>query len=256
MFSRNTYKYRITSMSTRTLVFDIETVGEKWDDLDVTTQEILSRWIERAITEPEAQEAARKDLKERLGFSPLTGKILAIGLYDVEFARGVVYYESDTTEEIEDGDFILKSRTEKAMLEDFWDGAQSYDTFVTFNGRGFDVPFMNVRSAVHGMRPSQDLMDGRYLYQQKHARHIDLQDQLTFYGAMHRRPSLHLFCRAFGIESPKAGGVAGDDVASLYTEKQFETIARYNARDVRATTALYKKWVGTLAPAQFFEATE
>ena len=110
---------------------------------------------------------------------------------------------------------------------------------------------MNLRSAVQGIRPSKDLMDGRYLYQQKYARHVDLQDQLTFYGAMHRRPSLHLFCRAFGIESPKAEGVAGDDVAELFHTKQFIDIARYNAGDVVATTALYKKWLTYLAPQNF-----
>jgi hypothetical protein len=94
-------------------------------------------------------------------------------------------------------------------------------------------------------------MDGRYLYQQKYAKHVDLQDQMTFYGAMRKAPSLHLFCRAFGIESPKAEGVAGDDVAELFKEKQFRTIAEYNVRDVVATTKLYTKWRERLAPKNF-----
>ena len=64
---------------------------------------------------------------------------------------------------------------------------------------------------------------------------------------MTRRPSLHLFCRAYGIESPKAGGVAGDDVAELFAEKRFRDIALYNSRDVTATTELYRKWLEYLA---------
>ncbi len=236
-------------MPSHTLVFDIETVGEEWSALDETTQEMLSRWVDRTITEPDAHEAALRDLREGLGFSPLTGSVVAIGLYDLERARGVVYYVSDSPEDDrEDGDFVLKSRSEAEMLEDFWEGAREYDTFVTFNGRGFDVPFLNLRSAIHSIRPTQDLMEGRYLYQQKRARHVDLQDQLTFYGAMHRRPSLHLFCRAFGILSPKAEGIAGDDVAELFKAKRFDDIARYNARDVIATTELYKRWLEYLAP--------
>ncbi len=99
-------------------------------------------------------------------------------------------------------------------------------------------------------------MEGRYLYQQKSVRHVDLQDQLTFYGAMHRRPSLHLFCRAFGIESPKVEGVAGDDVAELFRMKKFRDIAEYNARDVIATTELYKKWLKNLAPYSFLNISE
>ncbi len=235
-----------------TLIFDIETVGESWDLLDTTTQELLTRWVDRTAGSEEEREAGRKDIREGLGFSPLTGMIVAIGLYDLERKQGVVYYQDEGDgDETQCGEFVLKSRTEKDMLQDFWDGAKSYDTFVTFNGRGFDVPFLNLRSAIQGIRPSEDLMDGRYLYQQKRVHHIDLQDQMTFYGAMHKRPSLHLFCRAFGIESPKAEGVAGDDVAELFHTKKFVDIARYNARDVTATTALYKKWLKYFAPKNF-----
>jgi hypothetical protein len=238
-----------------TLIFDIETVGEEWDGLDETTQGVLTRWIERTAKDEGELEAGLKDIREGLGFSPLTGKIVAIGLYDLERGQGAVYYEHGGEEsEVTVGDFILKPKREVEMLQAFWEGARGYDTFVTFNGRGFDVPFLNLRSAIQGIRPSHDLMEGRYLYQQKRARHVDLQDQMTFYGAMHKRPSLHLFCRAFGIESPKAEGVAGDDVAGLFEAKRFRDIAEYNARDVVATTALYKKWLGYLAPRNFGES--
>ncbi len=239
-----------------TLIFDIETVGESWDTLDSTTQEVLTRWIGRTSKDEHEHAALLKDVQDGLGFSPLTGEVVAIGLYDLERRQGVVYYQGAGEMDSEEGDFILKSRSEKEMLQDFWDGAQSYDTFVTFNGRCFDVPFLNLRSAIQGICPTQDLMDGRYLYQQKQTRHVDLQDQMTFYGAMQRRPSLHLFCRAFGIESPKAEGVAGDDVAELFRMKKFCDIARYNARDVIATTALYKKWLEYLAPHSFRNTLE
>lgn len=232
-----------------TLIFDIETVGESWSSLDSVTQEVLSRWIERTAKSEAERESALRDLREGLGFSPLTGAVVAIGLYDLERRKGVVYFQSETEEsEYDVGEYTLKVRTEKEMLNDFWDGAEAYDTFVTFNGRGFDVPFLNLRSAIHGIRPSRDLMQGRYLYQQKGAKHIDLQDQLTFYGATFKRPSLHLFCRAFGIDSPKADGVAGDDVAELFEAGKFRDIAEYNVRDVVATTALYEKWLEYLAP--------
>lgn len=227
-----------------TLIFDIETVGESWDSLDDTTQEVLTRWIERSARSSEEREASLLDIKEGLGFSPLTGFVVAIGLYDLERERGVVYYTGEGNESDEDlgNGYVLKQRTEHDMLADFWEGAKSYDTFVTFNGRGFDAPFLIHRSLANKIRPTQDLMEGRYLYQQRGVKHIDLQDQLTFYGSMQKRPSLHLFCRAFGIESPKAEGVAGDDVAELFREKKFCDIARYNARDVVATTALYQLW--------------
>ena len=113
---------------------------------------------------------------------------------------------------------------------------------MTFKGRAFDAPFLIHRSLARDIRPTRDLMEGRYLYQQRTTRHVDLADQLSFYGAMFRKASLHMYCRAFGIESPKMAGVTGDDVAELYQNKNTLDIARYNVRDVVATTALYEKW--------------
>ncbi len=204
-------------MSMATLIFDIETVGEDWKTLDALTQHTLTRWIQKTSHTKSEQDALLEDLKQGLGFSPLTGTIVAIGLYDLERRQGAVYYTGLSDEgDIPHGEFILRQCSEKEMLEAFWEGAKSYDTFVTYNGREFDVPFILHRSVAHGVVPTCPLMEGRYLYQQKTVRHVDLQDQLTFYGAMRRRPSLHLFCRLYGIESPKAGGIGGDDVAGNF----------------------------------------
>lgn len=237
----------------RTLVFDIETIGEEWDALDETTQHMLTRWIDRTARGEDEHAAQIADLQDGLGFSPLTGSIVAIGLYDLEQEKGVVYYQrkDGSDEDRSEGSATLKVRSEREMLEDFWAGAKAYDTFVTFNGRGFDVPFLLLRSAILGVKPTRDLMDGRYLYQQKGAKHIDLADQLSFYGAVSRKASLHLYCRAFGIESPKTGGVTGDDVSALFREGKCEDIARYNVRDIVATAELYKQWQQYLSPSAF-----
>jgi 3'-5' exonuclease len=226
-----------------TLIFDIETVGEDWASLDSTTQKVLTRWAARSAKGEEEKVALLYDIKTSLGFSPLTGFIVAIGLYDLERQRGVVYYtglgtESDETE----GEYTYKERSEVAMLREFWEGAKHYDTFVTFNGRSFDAPFLVHRSVVHELRPTKNLLEGRYPSQQRTCRHFDLQDELTFFGAMMRRPSLHLFCRAYGIASPKEE-VGGDNVSELFASKKFRDIAHYNARDVIATNALYQKWL-------------
>lgn len=227
-----------------TLVFDIETIGEDYDALDETTQHQLTRWIRETSNSDEEFENALEGVKDGLGLSPLTGEIAAIGVLDVERNKGAVYYQSPGTneKEIEENGIKFKPVTEKEMLEAFWDGAKSYDEFVSFNGRCFDAPFLAIRSAIHGIRPSRDLMEGRYTYQQRNTRHVDLRDQLSFYSAVRRPGSLHLWCRAFGIESPKAGGVSGDDVNELFKTKRYLDIAKYNVGDLRATKALYELW--------------
>ena len=225
-----------------TLIFDIETVGEQWKALDVSTQKTLTRWVERTARDEVEREARIADIKSGLGFSPLTGSIVSIAVYDLERVQGAVYYRGGGEQaDYVEGGFVYKERDEAGMLQDFWDGARSYDTFVTYNGRCFDVPFLYHRSVVHGVAPSCHLLRRRYLSQQTPPYHIDLQDELTFYGAMQRRPSLHLFCRAYGIPSPKSD-MTGDDVATMFAAGKFTEIAHYNADDVVATTELYKKW--------------
>ena len=227
------------------LIFDIETVGEDFDSLDETTQESLTRWIKKESADEAEYQQALEELKNGLGFSPLTGEIAAIGVLDYEKDKAAVYYQApgEKNKDFEEDGVLFRQMDEKDMLENFWKGAEKYNEFISFNGRGFDAPFLAIRSAIHGVRPTKDLTRGRYLYQQQpSAIHIDLQDQLTFYGSVRRKGSLHLWSRAFGIKSPKADGISGDDVAGMFKEKKFLEIAKYNVGDLRATKELYDYW--------------
>lgn len=233
------------------LVFDIETVGEDFEQMDKTTQETLTKWIKREAENEKEYEKMLAELKDGMGFSPLTGAIVAIGILDVEKDKGVVYFQSpnNQSEEFEEGKFTFKPMPEKEMLEKFWEGAKQYQEFISFNGRGFDVPFLIARSAVNKVKITKDLMSNRYLGSQKFgAVHIDLFDQLSFYGAVRRRNSLHLWCRALGIDSPKDKGVDGEGVAKLFKEEKYVDIAKYNSDDLVATKKLYEAWNEYMRP--------
>lgn len=230
---------------TKKLVFDIETIGENFDVLDETTRDSLTHWIKKESETETQYQQALNDVKNRLGFSPLTGEIVAIGVYDVEKERGAVYFQSleNNISEFEENGIKFKPMSEKEMLERFWKLAESYEEFISFNGRSFDVPFLMIRSAIHKIRPSKNLVGKRYLNtHSREVRHIDLLDQLTFYGTVRKKGNLHLWSRAFGIKSPKAEGVTGDDVGKLFKEKKYLEIAKYNAGDLEATKQLYKYW--------------
>lgn len=227
------------------LIFDIETVGDDFESFDETTQKVLTRWIKKESGDEKEYQRSFEDLKNGLGFSPLTGKIVVIGVMDYEKNKGVIYFDApgENMKEFTEGDFTYKPMSEKEMLENFWRGADNYQEFITFNGRSFDVPFLVIRSAIHGVNVTKDLLSNRYLNLQKFdAKHVDLQDQLTFYGALQRKGGLHMWARAFGIKSPKSEGVSGDDVSRLFREKKFKEIARYNSGDLLATRDLYDKW--------------
>jgi len=228
-----------------TLIIDIETRGEDFDSLDQATQDSLSWWIKREAGSEAEYQADLSTLKDGLGFSPLTGEIVVIGVLDVAQNQGAVYFAAPGQDlaPFAEGNFKFEALDEKAMLEKFWQGASRYTEFVTFNGKSFDIPFLFVRSAVNAVRPTKNLMSNRYLSSQKAgARHIDLLDELNFYGAVRKKGNLHLWSRAFGIASPKAGGITGDDVSRLFKEKKFVDIARYNTGDLIATKELYGYW--------------
>lgn len=235
----------------KTLILDIETVGEEFSAMDATTQAIMTKWIRENAEDEAEYERELAQLTGRLGFSPFTGEIVAIGTLDADSGKGGVYFQAPGKEitPFEEDGVKFEPMDERRMIEKFWEVAKFAQVFVGFNSRGFDAPFLIMRSAVHRIRPTVALMSGRYLYQQKGVKHIDLMDQLQFYGSVWKRPSLHLVTRAFGIESPKADGVTGDDVAPLFKSGDYETIARYNLRDLRATRELYRVWQSFVLPA-------
>jgi hypothetical protein len=223
------------------LIIDVETVGVDFESLDDVSKEQLQRYFERySKNEEEIEES-----KDKLGFWPVTGEIVAIGILNPDTDKGVIYLQNKKEklpDEVQSG-IKLETGDEAAILRKFWDAAEKYNCFITFNGRGFDAPYLMIRSAINGIRPTKNLMTNRYISGQNWgAVHIDLADQLTFYGAARRNFSLHFWARAFGIKSPKESGITGDDVKRLFNEGKFMEIAKYNLGDLFATKALYKKW--------------
>lgn len=213
------------------IIFDIETIGKDFDSLDEKTQEYLLRWSD---TEDKVQET-----KESLAFYPLTGEIITIGLLNPVTEKGAVYFQSPgiKIEPFEEKGIVFETGTEKQILEKFWDTVKSYKEIITFNGRGFDCPFILVRSAVHKIKPSKDIMPNRYT-----GAHIDLLDQLSFYGSTRRKFSLDMWCKTFGIKSPKEDGITGYEVKNLFEEKRYVDIAKYCFGDLNATRELLYYW--------------
>ena len=213
------------------LILDIETAGLRWDSLDEALQEYMLRGAES----PEE----REDVKDTLAFYPQTAEIVAIGLLDAEKDKGAVYYQTpgvDPTLPFEEEGIRFETGTEAEILVKFWDKVKSYKSVVTFNGRGFDAPFLLTRTAVHQIKPTKELMPNRYSDE-----HIDLMDRLNFFGAVRRRFSLDMWCRTMGIKSPKSG-MSGYEVTGAFHSGRSLDIARYCAGDLRATRDLFDRW--------------
>jgi len=213
------------------IIFDIETVGKDFEFLDKATQEYLLRY---AGTEDE-----KTEVKDRLSFYPQTAEIVTIGMLDPDTGKGFAFFQTggDPLLPFEEDNVRYETGTEKEIIEKFWSVIKTCNQFITFNGRGFDCPFILIRSAVHKIKPTKDLMPNRYT-----GSHLDLFDQLTFYGASRRRFNLDMWCRTFGIRSPKEDGITGYEVKDLFKAGRHLDIARYCVGDLRATGELLTYW--------------
>jgi len=239
-----------------TLVFDIETVGKEWESIPESTQYALTRWIGQQPVSDEEKDRLSEEAKEKLSLSPFTGEVISLAMYDVERRMGAVYFQADDSVlDYQESDWKYKVRTEKEILEDFWESVRSYDVFVTFNGRAFDIPFLIHRSVMQSIRPSMNLTGQRFVHKQTHPYRVDLMDEFFFYGAMQRRPSLQLLCDSYGVSYEKAG-MGGEDIGEFFTNKKYRDIAEKNAADVSATAELFKLWKQNLAPASFLNVVE
>jgi hypothetical protein len=233
------------------LVFDIETSALPLENFDEAQREYLFREAEK-IADEAARVAKRAEINQQFSLWPFTAQIVCIAMLNAETQRGQVLfiaedYEADAAEAgpVE----FVPCLDEAELLTAFWDVAKHYDEIVTFNGRGFDVPFLYLRSALLNAPISKKNWLG---YRFTTEPHCDLAEQFTFYNVSGRegaarRFNLDFYCKAFGLDSPKSHGVTGLDVNTLLAEGKYREIAEYCLRDVRATVQLYQIWKERLA---------
>jgi DNA polymerase elongation subunit (family B) len=221
------------------LVIDIETVGIPWEEHDPYVREYLIK----GQTEDGAEETKRAG-----GLSPFRGRIVAIGVINIDDRRSCALYEVPGQADVrieKAGPRTYISGTEKQILEKFWDWFDADARFISFNGRQFDGPFLMIRSAINGVTPKRDLVGYRY---QMHP-NCDLREALNFHGTTNSRQSkfnLDLACKAFGVETSKSDEMDGRAVETAYRAGKHREIADYCLEDVRATMELYEKIAPTL----------
>ena len=234
-----------------TIVFDIETSALPLENFDEAQQEYLFRETEK-IGDAIAKEAKREEITRFMSLWPFTSQIVCIAMLNADTQRGQTLFLAEDFEESGEENAPVRfvpCADESELLAGFWDVARHYDSVVTFNGRGFDVPFLYLRSALLNVPITRKNWLG---YRYATEPHCYLAEQLTFYSVSGRdgaarRFNLDFYCKAFGIESPKSHGITGMDVPTLMAAGKFREIAEYCLRDVRATVELHRIWKERLA---------
>ena len=122
----------------------------------------------------------------------------------------------------------------------FWKGWEAYKqpTLISFNGRVFDIPLMELAAFRFGLSLPTWFNPGGRQYDQPRNRynneaHLDLHDVLTNYGASRFNGGLNLAANLLG--KPGKMDVRGDMVQDLYNAGQLAEINDYCRCDVLDT---------------------
>ncbi len=218
-------------------VLDIETAALDEDDVTPALVESLKNAAEDD-----------EDWKERLGLYALGASVIAIGLYSPETGRAAMLYDDrhGALEQIEHSSRVnqvtLVGGDETKILGEFWKMVRSFGTVVTYNGRGFDIPFLMQRSLIRGVSITRNLMPPRFSAMNEH---MDLAEVLSQFRAT-RPYGLEAWAQATGVGSPKEGGVKGAEVSQAFADGRQGEIVEYCLRDVVATAeiaaAVSRQW--------------
>lgn len=122
----------------------------------------------------------------------------------------------------------------------FWEGWKAYKmpTLVSFNGRTFDIPLMEMAAFRFGLSIPAWFNLNERTYDQKRNRynqaaHFDLQEVITNFGATRLNGGLNLVANILG--KPGKMGIAGHMVQELYDKGELDKINDYCRCDVLDT---------------------
>lgn len=205
-------------------VFDVETRIDK-----ALLKAVLHR--HEALSDEEAYERTRQELLARRSgsdFVPLAFHVpvsIAIGnVNDERVLTGV---------EVLGGDAL----SEADIVTTFWARLERFaGTLVSFNGRGFDLPVLELAALRHGCPIPRYFNEG-YRHRSSDDAHYDLYDFLTNSGMYSVRGGFHLLAQLIGL--PGKGDVDGARVQELWEAGRLADIHAYCRRDVIQTYFLF-----------------
>jgi predicted PolB exonuclease-like 3'-5' exonuclease len=222
----------------RFVTLDLETVADEAlvSAVDGEPSRPYPEQLRRVLAERRARTGGRSD------FLPLPyhRPVAACTLEAVE--RGGVVHVVDVDS------WTDRRGDEPRFLAETWDRL-SGASLVTFHGKGFDLPVLELRSLKHGVSVpcwSPGRRSGGV------AEHLDVKELLTADGAAVAAP-LDLYAKLVGL--PGKEDVAGEDVQSLYSSGAHDRIAAYCMTDVVQTWLLFLRFrlVEGSLPADAYE---
>lgn len=207
--------------NTYNLVYDIETCPLPVDSLTPTRLDRLDKEFER-IHQREPGLSIEAAQSKAQSLHPMLGWICCIGIAICD-ANGNVQHVESFSRPTPDG--------EASLLLDFWDAIPQNPstTFVTFNGKSFDAPFIRMRCLKRRIEMPPVARFALNTHRWRDDPHWDL-----MHVTHPHRIGLADLCDLVGVRSPK-DGMSGGDVAQAVADGRIADVAHYCEQDVTAT---------------------
>jgi predicted PolB exonuclease-like 3'-5' exonuclease len=223
-------------------------------DLETVPDEELVAAVDADPSRPYADKLGRL-LAARRAQSGGRSDFLPLPYHRPVVACSLEAVERDGALLVEDvGCWTDRTDAEESFLERIWGLLEERKrTLVTFHGRGFDLPVLELRSLKLGLSVPSWFSSGR---QGEPEEHQDLLDLLSNGGAVQSAP-LDLYAKLIGL--PGKDGVAGKDVAVLYAQGALDVVAGYCMSDVVQTWLVYLRYrllEGTVTPVGYRASVE
>src|SRR5262245_11855495 len=107
------------------------------------------------------------------------------------------------------------------IVKKFWSATSWYKAkLVTFNGRGFDMPLLEMAAFRHGVSARD-----HYLARDRYRGPLDLMDWFTNFGGCRLDGGINLLAKLLGL--PGKMGVKGDQVYQMYLDGKLQEINDY-----------------------------
>jgi predicted PolB exonuclease-like 3'-5' exonuclease len=201
-----------------------------------------------SIDEQEAYQRVRRQLQEEQGndFFPLSFHI------PISIVAGQVNDERVLTdvEILQDTDY-----SEEALVRTFWQRLERFPgTVVTFNGRNFDLPVLELHALKYGCSAPR-YFGGKARNRYLEEGHYDLYDFLTNHGVHRLRGGFNVLAKMIGL--PGKTEIDGSMVQQLWEDGRLAEIHRYCRHDVIQTYFLFLRVEltrGRLSPVQYEQA--
>ncbi|MBR9803805.1 3'-5' exonuclease [bacterium] len=208
------------------LIFDVEAVADG---------DLIARvcYPKETLTPAEAIARKRAELLEERGsdFIPYT--------FMLPISVAIAKVRSDASLE----DVVLLDEPDyrpSVITANFWNGWRHYrrPTFVTFNGRGYDLPLMEISAYRYGLSlPDWFNVEAKSFEQSRNryniSRHFDLMDLMSNFGAARVTGGLNVLSNIIG--KPGKTGIDGSQVQDMYDAGGVQEINDYCVCDVLDT---------------------